>query len=124
MILDRSASRLADPGQSGSTNSFSRRSFIQAGAAGGGGILMSLSLPFVRGDAQAAGAGGFAPNAFVRVDGDGQIVLTMPYVEMGQGDYTGIFDADRRELEVDLKKIVLKTASPGWWVRIIKLAWA
>ena len=26
----------------------------------------------------------FAPNAFIRIGADGQIVLTMPYVEMGK----------------------------------------
>ncbi len=48
MILDRIASRFADPSQSGSTNSLSRRSFIQAGAAAGGGLMLSLSLLFTR----------------------------------------------------------------------------
>jgi CO/xanthine dehydrogenase Mo-binding subunit len=28
--------------------------------------------------------------AFIRIGTDGQIVLTMPYVEMGQGTYTSI----------------------------------
>jgi isoquinoline 1-oxidoreductase beta subunit len=51
--------------------------------------MLSLSLPFANGAAEAADAG-FAPNAFIRIDSDGQIVLTMPYVEMGQGDYTAI----------------------------------
>jgi isoquinoline 1-oxidoreductase beta subunit len=27
-------------------------------------------------------------NAFIRIEGDGQVVLIMPYVEMGQGTYT------------------------------------
>jgi CO/xanthine dehydrogenase Mo-binding subunit len=49
-----------------------------------------VSLPFPNGGAEAAGGDGFVPNAFIRIDGDGQIVLTMPYVEMGQGTYTSI----------------------------------
>src|SRR5260370_306487 len=67
-----------------------RRSFLQAGAAAGGGLMLSLSLPFANHDAEAADGDGFAPNAFIRIAGDGQIVLTMPYVEMGQGTYTAI----------------------------------
>ena len=50
--------------------------------------MLSLSLPFGEGDA--ADAHDFAPNAFIRIEGDGQIVLTMPYVAMGQGTYTSI----------------------------------
>ena len=89
MILDRIAHRFADP-ESSSANDLSRRRFLQAGAAAGGGLMLSLSFPFANSEAEAAEAGGFAPNAFIRIDSDGQIVLTMPYVEMGQGDYTAI----------------------------------
>ena len=90
MILDHIASHAAGPGRSSSTNVLSRRKLLQAGAAAGGGLLLSLSLPFSNGVAEAADADGFAPNAFVRIGGDGRIVLTMPYVEMGQGTYTSI----------------------------------
>lgn len=113
MILDRIASRLADPGQSGSTNGLSRRRFIQAGAAARGGLMLSLSLPFADGGAEAADADGFTANAFVRIDGDGQIVLTMPYVEMGQGDYTAIPMLICEELGVDLKRVRLEHAPPN-----------
>ena len=113
MILDRIAPRLADPDQSGSANGLSRRRFLQAGAAAGGGLMLSLSLPFANGEAEAADADGFAPNAFIRIDGDGQIVLTMPYVEMGQGDYTAIPMLIAEELEVDLKQVRLEHAPPN-----------
>jgi isoquinoline 1-oxidoreductase beta subunit len=43
-----------------------------------------------KGKVEAADGEGFAPNAFIRIASDGQIVLTMPYVEMGQGTYTAI----------------------------------
>ncbi len=75
--------------------------------------MLSLSLPFANGEAEAADAGGFAPNAFIRIDGDGQIVLTMPYVEMGQGDYTAIPMLIAEELEVDLKQVRLEHAPPN-----------
>ncbi len=44
----------------------------------------------------------FAPNAFIRIGADGQVVLTMPYVEMGQGTYTSIPMLIAEELEVEL----------------------
>jgi isoquinoline 1-oxidoreductase subunit beta len=91
----------------------SRRSFLQAGAAASGGLILSLSLPFANGNAEAADADGFAPNAFIRIGGDGQIVLIMPYVEMGQGTYTSIPMLIAEELEVDLKQVRLEHAPPN-----------
>ena len=75
--------------------------------------MLSLSLPFATGEAEAAAAERFAPNAFVRIGRDGQIVLTMPYVEMGQGTYTSIPMLIAEELEVDLKQVRLEHAPPN-----------
>jgi isoquinoline 1-oxidoreductase subunit beta len=111
MIVDHLSSYAADQTQSPSASAFSRRTFLQAGAAAGGGFMLSLRLPFANGDAEAAG--GFAPNAFVRIEGDGQIVLTMPYVEMGQGTYTSIPMLIAEELEVDLSQVRLEHAPPN-----------
>jgi isoquinoline 1-oxidoreductase beta subunit len=89
-----------------------RRGFLQAGAAAGGGLMLSLSLPLTNGEAETVNAGGFAPNAFIRIGSDGQIVLTMPYVEMGQGTYTSIPMLIAEELEVDLTQQRLEHAPP------------
>jgi isoquinoline 1-oxidoreductase beta subunit len=75
--------------------------------------MLSLSLPFANGEAEAADGDGFAPSAFIRIGGDGQIVLTMPYVEMGQGTYTSIPMLIAEELEVDLKQVQLEHAPPN-----------
>ena len=84
----------------------SRRSLLGSGAAAGGGLVLSLSLP-------AASAGTpFVPNAFVRIGADGRIVLTMPYVEMGQGTYTSIPMLIAEELEVGLDQAKLEHAPP------------
>jgi len=88
-----------------------RRSFLRTGAATGGGLLLSLTLPLT-GGAQAAGDGPFAPNAFVRIGEDGRIVLVMPYVEMGQGTYTAIPMLIAEELEVTLNQVRLEHAPP------------
>jgi isoquinoline 1-oxidoreductase beta subunit len=103
MALDRIASR-AD-------TSLSRRSFLAASAAAGGGLVLSLSLPFGRSEAVASES--FAPNAFIRIGSDGQVVLTMPYVEMGQGTYTSIPMLIAEELEVSLKQVRLEHAPPN-----------
>src|SRR4051812_26489877 len=78
----------------------SRRSFLVSGAAAGGGLMLGLSLPF--GQSKAADSEEFVPNAFIRIAGDGRVVLTMPYVEMGQGTYTAIPMLIAEELEVNL----------------------
>jgi isoquinoline 1-oxidoreductase subunit beta len=93
------------------TTDLSRRKFLQAGAAAGGGLVLSLSLPFATGEAEAAGS--FAPNAFVSIEPDGQVVLTMPYIEMGQGTYTAIPMLIAEELGVDLKQVRLEHAPPN-----------
>jgi isoquinoline 1-oxidoreductase beta subunit len=113
MTVDRLASRAVGPDRSPSANGLSRRGFLQTGAAAGGGLLLSLSLPFASRDAAAAGAGGFAPNAFISIAADGSVTLTMPYVEMGQGTYTAIPMLIAEELEVDLKQVRLEHAPPN-----------
>ena len=111
MTIDHRRSRTSGRSEQASAQAVSRRGFLQAGAAAGGGLMLSFSLPFAKGEAQSAGAT-FAPNAFVGIERDGQIVLTMPYVEMGQGTYTSIPMLIAEELEVDLKQVRLEHAPP------------
>jgi isoquinoline 1-oxidoreductase beta subunit len=91
----------------------SRRQFLSASAALGGGLLIGFTMsPSIR-NAEAAEGATFTPNAFIRIGADGQIVLTMPYVEMGQGTYTSIPMLIAEELEVDLKQVRLEHAPPN-----------
>ena len=113
MIFDHLTSLAVGSGRSRSANGLSRRRFLQAGAAAGGGLMLSLSLPFANGDAETTDADRFVPNAFIRIERDGQIVLTMPYVEMGQGTYTAIPMLIAEELEVDLSQVRLEHAPPN-----------
>jgi isoquinoline 1-oxidoreductase beta subunit len=113
MNLDHIASDIAAADRSLQENGVSRRTFLEAGAAAGGGLMLSLALPFVNKNAAAAEDGSFAPNAFIRIAGDGRIVLTMPYVEMGQGTYTAIAMLIAEELEVELSQVELEHAPPN-----------
>ena len=99
-----------NPVYTGHTN-WSRRSFITASAAAGGGLLLGMNLR--PGRSEAAQSESFAPNAFIRVGSDGQIVLIMPYVEMGQGTYTSISMLIAEELEVNLQQVRLEHAPPN-----------
>ena len=113
MTISAVTSRAAHSGQLPSAHGLSRRSFLQAGAAAGGGLMLNLRLPLASGEGEAAGSTIFTPNAFVRIGRDGQVVLTMPYVEMGQGTYTSIPMLIAEELEVDLKQVQLRHAPPN-----------
>ena len=62
----------------------SRRAFL----SGAGALIVATSLPAGPRVARAA-TGDFAPNAFIRISGDGKIALIMRDVEMGQGIWTG-----------------------------------
>src|SRR6266700_888589 len=101
MIPDRIAFCASD------TN-LSRRSFLGTSAAIGGGLMLSLTLPLGR--SEAASSDSFAPNAFIRIGSYSQVVLTMPYVEMGQGTYTSIPMLIAEELDVSLKQVKLEHA--------------
>src|SRR4051812_14219455 len=90
----------------------SRRRFLRAATAAGGGLMLSLSLPVANRRAAAADEA-FFPNAFIRIEADGQVVLTMPYVEMGQGTYTSIPMLIAEELEVGFAQVRLEHAPPN-----------
>ncbi|MBP2648882.1 MAG: aldehyde dehydrogenase [Gemmatimonadetes bacterium] len=88
---------------------WSRREFLVAGAAAGGGLLISCRLG--RRDTGLA-AGTFAPNAWIRVGRDGAVTLVMSQVEMGQGTYTSMPMLLAEELEVGLDQVTLEAAPP------------
>jgi isoquinoline 1-oxidoreductase beta subunit len=94
----------------------SRRRFLSVSAAVGGGFLIGFATGSSIGAADAAQSVAgppFTPNAFVRIGSDGQVVMIMPYVEMGQGTYTSIPMLIAEELEVDLKQVRVEHAPPN-----------
>ena len=93
----------------------SRRTFLKASAAVGGGLLLSFSLPALMRNAEATAiptANTFAPNAFIRIDRQGRVTLVVHQVEMGQGTYTSLPMLLAEELEVDLAQVHLEHAPP------------
>jgi isoquinoline 1-oxidoreductase subunit beta len=96
-------------------DSVSRRTFLRVSAVAGGGLLVSVTLPAkMRGSERgvAAAAAPFNPNAFIRIDRDGRVTLTMHQVEMGQGTYTSMPMLIAEELEVELSQVHLEHAPP------------
>jgi isoquinoline 1-oxidoreductase beta subunit len=91
----------------------SRRRFITASAAIGGGLLLGFGLPAsgeVR-DTLTSNAP-FAPNAFLRIDRAGKVTFVSPMIEMGQGTYTSLPMLIAEELEVDVGKVAIEHAPP------------
>ena len=115
MTFDRTHEHSADNASADSAP-ISRRTFLMAGAAIGGGLLIGVGFgPVLSSQAKAADTAGlpaFSPNAFVRIDPDGQVTLTMGYIEMGQGTYTSVPMLIAEELEVDLASVRFEHAPP------------
>jgi CO/xanthine dehydrogenase Mo-binding subunit len=119
-------------GETSATAQLTRRNFLKLGAGvgamAGGGLLLGFSV-VARGqgksamppsgsvligeDQIAAQAGEFAPNAFVRIERSGQVILIIPKVEMGQGVFTSIPMLLAEELEVPLSQVKLEQAPPN-----------
>src|SRR5258705_13462840 len=90
-----------------------RRSFIKAGAALAGSLIIDFAIPLGEGPAFAQTAPPpFAPNAFIRIDRQNVVTLVMPMAEMGQGVYTAMAMLLAEELEVGLEHVRLEHAPP------------
>src|SRR5882724_6191848 len=90
-----------------------RRSFIKAGAALAGSLMIDFAIPLGECPAFAQTVSApFAPNAFIRIDREGVVTLVMPMVEMGQGIYTALAMLLAEELEVGLDQVRLEHAPP------------
>ena len=87
----------------------SRRGFLIATAAIGGGLLLGFGLP-ARGEVRdtLTTDAPFAPNAFLRIDRAGKVTFVMPLIEMGQGTYTSLPMLIAEELEVDVNKVAIE----------------
>jgi isoquinoline 1-oxidoreductase beta subunit len=110
MDLDQNTSDAGNAVATRPARGLSRRALIKAGAAAGGGLLLSIGLRMP--DAAVADASGFAPNAFVRIDRDGRVTLIVCQVEMGQGTYSSMPMLIAEELEVDLAQVHVEHAPP------------
>jgi isoquinoline 1-oxidoreductase subunit beta len=92
-----------------------RRSFLKAGAAAGGGLLISVYLPeWTTGPnviaAIAAPPATFTPNAFLRIGTDDIVTVIVNKSEMGQGVYTSLPMLVAEELEADWSKVRVESA--------------
>jgi len=61
----------------------------------------------------AAGEGAVSPNAFIRIDRQGQVTLIIPQAEMGQGVYTSLSMILAEELDVGFDRVAVEAAPPS-----------
>ncbi|HVE70418.1 MAG TPA: molybdopterin cofactor-binding domain-containing protein [Thermoanaerobaculia bacterium] len=83
-----------------------RRAFLELTAAGGSALVLGF-------DVFAQAATDFAPNAWVRIDPNGVVTLTVGKVEMGQGVRTSLPMILAEELDADWERIQLVQGMPS-----------
>lgn len=90
----------------------SRRDFIYATAAVGGGLALGIRLQAQEGPRPpAAPAPVRPPSAFIQIDPDDTITITTPAVEMGQGGHTSLPMIMMEELGGDWRKLKVQDAA-------------
>jgi len=100
----------------------SRRHFLKLVSVAGAGLTLGVSLPSaiadtvsVPGKTSAEGvsdqmAAVLEPNAFVRINADNSIDVTIKHLEMGQGTFTGLATLIAEELDADWSQIKAHSA--------------
>jgi isoquinoline 1-oxidoreductase beta subunit len=99
----------------------SRRDFVNASVAVGGGLLLGLALPGRAGKPPKGAAAGVKSgalrgsqlNAWLKIAGDNSITVIVDRSEMGQGVYTALPMLIAEELNVDLGAIQVVAAPVG-----------
>ncbi len=101
----------------------SRRNLLKVGSLALGGLVIGFSLPFPgrsfaeqvlsEGPEDQPMSNATALDAFISIDRNGQVVFTVPKIEMGQGAQSGLAVMVAEELEIGLDQITLKEAPPN-----------
>jgi isoquinoline 1-oxidoreductase subunit beta len=94
------------------TTEMKRREFLKAGAALGGGLLISLYVPEFVAAARAADSAAkpVALNAFVCIGTDETVTVISNHSEMGQGIYTSLPMLLNEELEADWARVRVESS--------------
>ncbi len=90
-----------------------RRTFLKLMAAGSGALLIGVDLACASGGGSDAGGTSFEPSAWLRVDGDGSVLIRVGKSEMGQGVRTSLPMVVAEEMDADFDRVRIEQASPG-----------
>ncbi len=91
----------------------SRRDFVRVSLVIGGGLMVSVYGCGPNGETSevsATGGSPLEPNAFVRIDTSGNVIVTSKHLEMGQGAYTGLATLIAEELDADWSAVTVEGA--------------
>jgi isoquinoline 1-oxidoreductase beta subunit len=92
--------------------SVSRRLFLKAGAAVGGGLMIGW-VPGGCADDAPGDAQALPPSAYIRIDPQGKVTIVSPMAEMGQGVYTALPMLVAEELDVDMSHVGVEHSPPN-----------
>src|SRR5207249_1461306 len=97
------------------TSSLTRREFVETTT----GLVIAFTLPWRADAAPGISDAPFAPNAWLRINTDGIVTLTVDKSEMGQGSQTGLAQILADELEADWSTVRLGPVpeNPAGWSR-------
>lgn len=85
-----------------------RREFIKLMSASGGALVIGVRFSLADDELKE-----FVPNALVRLDPDGSILIRVPKCELGQGVRTALPMVLAEELDADFTRVRIETAQPG-----------
>ena len=85
------------------THTITRRFFLKTATAAGGGLMLGCYFSPLGEDAAAAGS--FEPNVWIRIDADSSVRIMLTMLEMGQGVMTSMPMLVAEELDFDWRKI-------------------
>src|SRR5207244_507236 len=124
MQAARRAVHIAQASERDMTNQIlSRRAFIQASVATGGGFMLGFHMPVALAASigpqpqSTTSASGIEVNAWIVIDRDSTVTLRIPHTEMGQGGITSVAMLIAEELNVDWSKIKTEFADANRHLR-------
>ncbi len=90
-----------------------RRAFLEVSGTIGAGLVLGFRIPNRR------GVEPFAPNAWLQVDPDGTVTVTIDKSEMGEGNHTALAMIAAEELDADWSKVRVGAVpiNPAGWSR-------
>ncbi|HEX8469388.1 MAG TPA: molybdopterin cofactor-binding domain-containing protein, partial [Allosphingosinicella sp.] len=99
--------------RSGEKKGINRRTLLISGGAGAGLLLAWAAWPRSYSHGLRSGEGEQAFNAFLRIGGDGRILVAVPQAELGQGSWTALAQILADELGADWRTVGVEPAPIG-----------